>query len=673
MKSAPPKTIMGPEVALIVKLAVLLVMTLAGRAYCEVPDYGNSRETAYPIDVNGAFLDGEISPAADEDWFSFAAKEAGLYRIKLQNPSALAYHRLIVYTLDDLGELQEVTSCYANPGETQTRDVFVSSAGPCWLKVSYFAGALGTYRVSVTELGAFPTDKYPDSCVNPALLTVDAPPLDDAIGDGGLDEDWFRFPTDPLHKYQIVFTRATNCDAVFDLYDAYCGDRLLADNSTNRTLVSWYGDDYDLAVRSAGAATEGYFSIAVKDLGEYGDDHRNTYDEATPIDANGAWVVGVIQYAADYGSDEDLLSFTAKEAGLYRIKFHNQSGDYKNLIVYALDELGDAQVVTSYLTVQAGQTQTKDVFISSAGPCWLKALGYSSSVGLGTFRVSVTELGAFPTDKYPDSCVNPAVLTVDAPALDDAIGDFGLDEDWFRFQTGTLHKYQVTFTRASNCDAVFDLYDAYCQDRLLADISTNGTFVSWYGDKYDLAARSMYAAIEGYYTVALKDLGEWGDDHGNTYDDATPVDVNGAWLVGIIQYEADYGSDEDWFTFTAQEDGQYQVRFHNQSGGSKNLIVYVLDGTNSLRPVAYFSCVSVGQTQTRDISVSSGERYRLKADGCSGGMGTYRVSVLPLQPWPPRCGDAQHPYPPGDANSDCIVNFSDFAILADNWLVDNRP
>jgi len=671
MKGAPPNRIIPPEVAFIVKLAVLLVMTLAVPAYCEDPDYGNSRETAYPIDVNGTFLDGTLSSTTDTDWFSFTTKEAGVYRVKLQNLSG-GYKGLEQHWLNELGDPEVLIFATLASGLTLTEDVFISNAGPCWLRAYGYGGGTGTYRVSVTELGAFPTDKYPDSCVSPAVLTVDAPPLDDAIGDGGLDEDWFRFPTDPLHKYQVVFTRATNCDAVFDLYDAYCGDRLLAGSYANRTFVSWYGGDYDLAVRSAGAVTEGYFTIEVKDLGDYDDDHGNSYDDATPIDVNADWVVGIIQYAVDYGSDEDWLTFTAKEAGLYRIKFHNQSGDYKNLIVYALDELGDLKEVTSYVTVQAGQTQTQDVFISSAGPCWLKALGYAPGRGLGTFRVSVTELGDFPIDTYPAFCVNPAILTVDAPALDDAIGDGGLDEDWFRFQTDTLHKYQITFTKASNCDAVFDLYDAYCGDRLLADRSTNSTFVSWYGDKYDLAARSMYAAIEGYYTVAVKDLGEWGDDHGNTYDDATPVDVNGAWVVGIIQYEADYGSDEDWFRFTAQEDGQYQVRFHNQSGGPKSLIVYVLDAMDSLRPVTYFSCVPVGQTQTRDIPVSDGERYRLKADGCSGGMGTYRVSVSPVSPWP-RCGDAQHPYPPGDANRDCVVNFTDFAILADNWLVDNRP
>jgi len=32
------------------------------------------------------------------------------------------------------------------------------------------------------------------------------------------------------------------------------------------------------------------------------------------------------------------------------------------------------------------------------------------------------------------------------------------------------------------------------------------------------------------------------------------------------------------------------------------------------------------------------------------------------------CGDYKHPYPAGDLNLDCRVNFEDFAILAANWL-----
>jgi len=37
------------------------------------------------------------------------------------------------------------------------------------------------------------------------------------------------------------------------------------------------------------------------------------------------------------------------------------------------------------------------------------------------------------------------------------------------------------------------------------------------------------------------------------------------------------------------------------------------------------------------------------------------------------CGDPDHPYPPGDLNQDCRVNFLDIAVIANNWLACTAP
>lgn len=37
------------------------------------------------------------------------------------------------------------------------------------------------------------------------------------------------------------------------------------------------------------------------------------------------------------------------------------------------------------------------------------------------------------------------------------------------------------------------------------------------------------------------------------------------------------------------------------------------------------------------------------------------------------CSDTAHPIPVGDFNGDCMVDLSDFKVLADNWSTDNRP
>ncbi len=39
----------------------------------------------------------------------------------------------------------------------------------------------------------------------------------------------------------------------------------------------------------------------------------------------------------------------------------------------------------------------------------------------------------------------------------------------------------------------------------------------------------------------------------------------------------------------------------------------------------------------------------------------------------PQCGDPNHPYPPGDLNFDCHVDFLDFAIFSNHWLEFTAP
>jgi hypothetical protein len=51
-------------------------------------------------------------------------------------------------------------------------------------------------------------------------------------------------------------------------------------------------------------------------------------------------------------------------------------------------------------------------------------------------------------------------------------------------------------------------------------------------------------------------------------------------------------------------------------------------------------------------------------------MGAYERAQGPLIGV---CGDSGHPYPKGDLNQDCLVDFADFAEFADNWLVCTAP
>jgi len=44
------------------------------------------------------------------------------------------------------------------------------------------------------------------------------------------------------------------------------------------------------------------------------------------------------------------------------------------------------------------------------------------------------------------------------------------------------------------------------------------------------------------------------------------------------------------------------------------------------------------------------------------------MGARPVAPTGPVCGDAQHPYPTGDLDKDCYVNWADFGVFASHWL-----
>jgi DNA-binding beta-propeller fold protein YncE len=71
--------------------------------------------------------------------------------------------------------------------------------------------------------------------------------------------------------------------------------------------------------------------------------------------------------------------------------------------------------------------------------------------------------------------------------------------------------------------------------------------------------------------------------------------------------------------------------------------------------------------------ILAGRYYEIEAvfESYSDGISPilYDLTVKPS----PCCGDIDHPYPPGDANMDCMVDFTDLAIMASHWLECTAP
>jgi len=643
------------SVAVLVAVGVWWGLLGAGLpAWAEEPDYGNNYGAATPIPTNGSEVEGTLLPeGGDEDWFSFAAQADRLYEVRLYTQAW--YKQLELYRLSGVGELVSV-SALGTFGDWVEQEVLLFPGGTYYLRAydPYYGGS-GLYRLSVLEAGNYATDQYPDTCLAPAPLTVNGPAATDAITFFGWDEDWLTFDTDPLYMYSIAFTQSVGADVVYELRRHGCGETLYTASEGQITFVSWDGAGYDLRVHSSSFTRDGYYEIQVDDLGGYADDYGNTYGAATVIPTNGTPQTGAIQYEATVGSDEDWFQFTGSAGELYEITLESQAG-YRSVQLYRYTGTGEPSLLMNWGTW--GGSAAQKVFFSHAGQYYLQVAGQT-----GVYHLTVSLMGTYGSDSYPDSCASPAPLATNGTPVEDGITNHGWDEDWFIFSTDALYSYQITLTPAYGCDVIAELRRSACGEALYSWAGPL-TFVSWDGADYLLRVRSSSFNREGYYTLAVQDLGAGADDHGNTYQTATVISPNGQDVTGAIQYQATVGGDEDWFRFnvTVLEPYHFEI---TQMEGALCLMVYEWNGqTGQLDPLLGLGWCGGGPS---DLAFPRLGTAYLQA---SGGLGAYAFRVSSPAP---ECGDLDHPYPTADLNHDCEVNLKDLALLAGHWLESTKP
>lgn len=340
-------------------------------------------------------------------------------------------------------------------------------------------------------------------------------------------------------------------------------------------------------------------------------DFGNDKATAQTIATDGTQVYGVLD-----AGDADFFTFATPGQSMYRIWMSNQNGNWKLITVYQANEFGDLVQIAYWWQNGNGSYQT--FFFDYNRPCYFQV----SSDG-GGYWVSVEALGTTANDSYSNLCASPSTIAIDADATTgtlDHSNPIEYDTDWFVFNTDALHMYRIQLTRVDNCDVVFDIYNADCA--YIVGSTLDATVSSWYGEDYKIYVRGNDGAIGNFYTLKVTDLGLYPDDSGNTFDVATPIPTDGTRIDGAIQYNSTYRSDEDWYTFTPDAYGMYQLKLTNAIGNWKQIELFQADSFGNLGLILNWWSNNDTQGRTVHLEYSRPCYIRISNEG-----GNYALSV----------------------------------------------
>ncbi|MCF7958556.1 MAG: hypothetical protein K9M57_08935 [Phycisphaerae bacterium] len=630
----------------LISLVLLMAALIASVGWAEEPDYGNDLANADAITADGGTVTGVLA-SGDEDWFTYIPSANTKVRYDLRD---IDYNWKNIYIYQDTGmvDIIQATSIGAYHQDVSLT-CFFETADPVYIRI---AGSAGGYEMAATELTTHAPDGFANTHDVAEVLAVGDPAV---IGTISADEDpyvdWFNFSTTALHQYRIRLTQVNNTNVYFRVITSD-GTQQLHGNSRDMTLTSWYGEDFKIVVAGDPAKLGNYYELSVEEVATFTDPHGNTPEEATSLSV-GVDYDSSIEYNSSIFNDEDWFVFTPTGNALYEVTLTNYDYNWKNFYVYQDKGFIDLTPATSIGVYYGSDTRT--FFLEGTEPCYIKLYGTA-----GTYKLRVNHLATYPSDPYGHSCGEATPVTVDAAATIGTISsDQPVNQDWFVFNTTALHKYRITLTQANNSNTGFYLYNADCSVRLYGR-SADITVVSWFGEDFKIMVDGETTRLGNQYNLKVEDVDVYQDDFPNLSTQAASIAKDGTVYDGVINYDATVQKDEDWMTFVAPMDGSYDFTFRNFEYNWKNYYIYSIDQANILHQV--FSRGIYYNTEPYSYQLTAGTHYVKIV----GGTGAYQFSIMSPEP---RCGDLDHPYPPGDVTMDCFVNIEDLAVMAANWLI----
>ena len=453
-------------------------------------DHGNTRDSATPI-MSPAAITGNISPGADEDYFS----------IEVTNTD-LASADTFVLSASITGGTNTWGALYDSGGTQLAFDGAFSSY--LNFEISYNITSAGTYYVlvrtrlilsemyslTITAAGRDHGDDR-DSATPAALAMAITGNIDP-----GTDEDYFSIEVDSgaLDDVDVIVFRATTTgttNTIGTIYDSD-GRELATDDDGGSTGTNFdasariiNGGTYYVKVASVGSGM-GDYSLTVTTTGR---DHGNDIPSATPL-KNGERATGLIgetDSPDDPGTDVDYFSIEVTRGGTLTAitaQFTLTSGTLYNSsgmpLVTDQRDSTTHNVNISY-TIMPADTGTYYLKVSAA-----TAVLYDLIVALDSHSDVLNHMAVSGDDDFATPVTSGTAVAGDIAPLDDI--------DYFQITVAGAGTLRATTT--SSIRTLGYLYDS-SGNELANDTARSGT-----GGNFDLShsittAGTYYIKVDG--------------------------------------------------------------------------------------------------------------------------------------------------------------------------------
>ncbi len=242
-------------------------------------------------------------------------------------------------------------------------------------------------------------------------------------------------------------------------------------------------------------------------------------------------------------------------------------------------------------------------------------------------RADVTQHGiSEPADDHGDSYGNATSVSANSSTSGDI--EIENDIDYFNFSATSGHTYTIETTLGTLDDSDITLYDTNGLSVIDSDDDSGSGAASklvWTctdtGTYYIMVEGHFYASI-GTYTlnISAESGGSAGDDHGDSYSDASALTV-GVKKNGNIET----GGDEDYFEFDASANVTYDIETTLKTLDDSALTLYK---TNGFSKIDTDDNSGAGQASKITWTCTSSGTYYIKVEGdWSSSTGTYSLLV----------------------------------------------